>query len=98
MDFALTAQNRVASTASVEPAVELASRLERCDRIQSRSPMDVSLEGGTAVLQGVVATDRDRALAEMLVRLEPGVRQVDNRLTLAPVAVLLDEEEGETSP
>ncbi|MHC4399251.1 MAG: BON domain-containing protein, partial [Planctomycetota bacterium] len=70
--------------ALIQPGPALTARLEACARIQKRSPVGVSIEGGTAILQGVVATKYDRALAAQLARLEPGVRAVDNRLTLAP--------------
>jgi osmotically-inducible protein OsmY len=45
--------------------------------------MEVSIENGVATLRGVVATDDDRRLAERLARLEPGIRRIDNQLTLA---------------
>ncbi|QDT63621.1 BON domain-containing protein [Calycomorphotria hydatis] len=38
---------------------------------------------GTVVLQGQVPTERDRQLAEMLLRFEPGVSQVSNQLTVS---------------
>ena len=46
--------------------------------------MEVTIEGATAILRGVVATEHDRVLAERVAKLEPGVRQVENLLTLAP--------------
>jgi hypothetical protein len=45
---------------------------------------EVSLVGRTAVLRGAVATERDRALAEALVRFEPGISDVQNDLRVAP--------------
>jgi hypothetical protein len=44
----------------------------------------VEINGRTAILQGSVDTDRERALLERLVRLEPGVSEVQNRLTVSP--------------
>ena len=61
----------------------LGQRLEQSSRIQTRSPMEVSIENGTATLRGVVATVDDRRLAERLARLEPGIRRIDNQLTVA---------------
>jgi hypothetical protein len=61
----------------------LEQRLEKSSWIQTRSPMEVSIEKGTATLRGVVATDGDRRLAERLARLEPGIRRIDNQLTVA---------------
>jgi hypothetical protein len=42
----------------------------------------VKLDGQTLVLEGSVANDRERRLAEGLVRLTPGVRQVRNTLVV----------------
>jgi osmotically-inducible protein OsmY len=62
----------------------LEQRLEKSSWVQTRSPMDVSIQSGTATLRGVVATEDDRRLAERLARLEPGIRRIDNQLTLSP--------------
>jgi hypothetical protein len=44
----------------------------------------VAVTGRLAVLQGAVATPHDRRLAEALVRLEPGVADVQNDLVVSP--------------
>lgn len=72
-----------------QPAVEqmlpaLTARLERSGRIRFQSPVAVALREGTAILQGVVASEHDRELAEQLARLEPGVLQVQNELVVLP--------------
>lgn len=73
--------------AQSELTTKLAGRLDGCSRIQSRGPYRISVDGGgMATLRGVVATEHDRMLAEMLIRLEPGVRQVQNDLTVAQAA------------
>jgi len=64
----------------------LATRLEKSSWLRPQSPMEVAIEGGTAILRGVVATEHDRVLAERVAKLEPGVRQVENLLTLAPAS------------
>ncbi len=48
----------------------------------------VTMEGDTAVLRGVAATESQRLVLEKLVGLEPGVRQVRNEMTVIapPVA------------
>jgi len=61
----------------------LAERLRRILQHRLRSPVDVSIRNQTAVLRGVVATEHDRTLAGHLARFEPGVRQVNNELTVA---------------
>ena len=61
----------------------LAQRLSRSRRVQTVSPVEVVIQGRTATLRGVVATGYDRALAEQLARLEPGIGQVRNELVVA---------------
>jgi hypothetical protein len=49
----------------------------------------VTMEGDTAVLRGVAASESERLVLEKLVMLEPGVRQVRNEMvvTAPPAAV-----------
>ena len=63
--------------------VAVAHRLQRILGGRLRSPLRVTLRGGTAVLEGVVATARDRDLAGHLARFEPGIQRVDNELIVA---------------
>jgi osmotically-inducible protein OsmY len=58
----------------------LANRLTQSKRIAHQGPIEVRLEGATAVLTGYVATVHDRALAERVALLEPGVAGVRNEL------------------
>ena len=51
--------------------------------IKSAGPIQVVIQGETAILRGQVGSQHDRALAEQLARLEPGVWQVQNELTVA---------------
>lgn len=60
----------------------LTRRLNRSGKLQTVSPVEVEVVGGTAVLRGVVATDHDRALAEQVALLEAGIGQVQNELEL----------------
>lgn len=46
----------------------------------------VSLEGRTAVLRGMVANEKERDLAELLLTFEPGVSEVRNELQVASAA------------
>ena len=57
-------------------------RLASSERFVGR--LQMQMEGRTVVLQGVVATDEDRALAERLVALEAGVSAVRNELVVDP--------------
>lgn len=63
---------------AVQSALE--RHLERSERIQWTGPWEVSMIGRTAVLQGDVASEQDRALAEALAQFEPGVSEVQNDL------------------
>lgn len=56
--------------------------------IRWAQPLEVSLVGRTAVLRGAVASERDRELAEALVRFEPGISDVQNDLRIAPLGSL----------
>jgi hypothetical protein len=60
----------------------LATRLDKSTRIGRIAPIRVVIEGGTTILRGVVETEHDRALAEQLALLEPGVRRVKNELVV----------------
>ena len=60
----------------------LARRLNASAAIRPTSPIGVSLEGRTATLQGEVASERDRILAQQLALFEPGISAVRNELTV----------------
>jgi hypothetical protein len=42
----------------------------------------VQVEGRTAILFGTVRTEKDRRMSELMMRLEPGIDRVDNRVTV----------------
>lgn len=54
--------------------------------VKTQSPLEIAVVGQTATLRGEVASERDRLLAEQLVRLEPGVWQIKNELVVNPAA------------
>lgn len=62
----------------------LSTHLEKSLKVRLQPGVEVALEGRTATLRGVVATDHDRDVAEQLVLLEPGVSAVQNELTVTP--------------
>lgn len=62
----------------------LTSQVSRIPRFQTGSPITVSVAGGTATLDGTVATPHDSKVLAALIRLEPGVSNVNNRLTVKP--------------
>jgi hypothetical protein len=59
------------------------ARLERMPQIQSLGQLEVQVQGGTATLRGVVATEHDRAVIVQLARLEPGIWRVRNEMVVA---------------
>jgi len=63
-------------------AQTLTRRFQASNRIRFLQPANVTTEGSVVVLQGSVASEHDRALAEQLARLEPGVWDVRNELVV----------------
>jgi hypothetical protein len=63
---------------------KFASRLSRLPGLSAVGPIVVTMEGQTAVLQGRVATEADRELAQDLAMLEPEVLDVRNELLVGP--------------
>jgi len=73
-------------------SARLANQLQVTETLNLLAPIAVSVADGTATLRGVAASERDREMAGLLVRLEPGVSAVRNELTVqTPTA-------GEQSP
>jgi hypothetical protein len=64
------------------PAVqnEVQDTLARSSRLPSRADIRVVMDGRVVVLQGMVQDQHERQLAESIVRLTPGVRDVRNEL------------------
>jgi hypothetical protein len=48
--------------------------------------ISVNMRDRTAVISGVVSSDRDRRMSELLIRLEPGVARVDNQVVVSPAS------------
>lgn len=64
------------------------TRLARVPQLQASGPLNIQVEGQTAVLRGQVASEHDRALAARLALLEPGIANVKNELTVVPKATV----------
>ena len=58
------------------------TQLQRTETLTWTSPIEVSVADGTATLRGMVASARDREMAEQLVRFEPGISAVKNDLVV----------------
>ena len=61
----------------------LTQRLSQTKALRTQSPVTVVAQNGTVTLRGTVASEHARAVAERLVRLEPGVWKVNNELVVA---------------
>ncbi len=59
---------------------QVQSVITRSSAFAANRDIQVNTEGQVVVLQGAVGTDRERQLAEALLRLTPGVRDVRNEL------------------
>ena len=57
--------------------------LTQAPALQASPGIRVALDGSTVVLQGWAADEHDRILAENMVRLNPGVRDVRNDVQVA---------------
>jgi len=60
------------------------SRLQRLPGNDQLRGVNVTVDGRTAVVDGVVPDDRSRRMSELLLRLEPGVSRIENRVTVSP--------------
>jgi hypothetical protein len=65
------------------PAGEVATMLGRVNQIHKLTPIAVAMQGDTVILRGTVATEHDRGLAEEIARMQPGVWNVHNELSVA---------------
>ncbi|MFO0845119.1 MAG: BON domain-containing protein [Gemmataceae bacterium] len=59
---------------------DLEAVVARSERLPSAGNIRVTTEGETVVLRGRVTSERERRLAEAMIRLTPGVREVRNEL------------------
>jgi hypothetical protein len=65
-----------------DSAAALTALLHRSADTRKRSLISVTVQGETAHLRGVVATDQDRAVAELVVLMEPSIWRVQNDLVV----------------
>jgi hypothetical protein len=79
--FRVPANYRVSAA---PPVIELSSRVQRAlDRASlSGLAVQVTMDGSTAVLRGEVPSERDRTFVATTVRLEPGVKLIQNELQI----------------
>ena len=83
-------RTRLRSAIQVRPRAPEQVGLTATRRFQSlpRRPelrgVSVRMQGRTAIIQGRVGNQSDRRMSELLMRLEPGVSNVENRVVVAP--------------
>lgn len=61
----------------------LENRLAKVMEDRLSGPVEVTLAGETAILEGAVASEHDRHVVAEWVRLEPGIAEIENRLRVA---------------
>jgi len=69
---------------NITPNVDFQQRLQASPGMQSASGLQVFTAGNTAILRGQVGSDYAKQLAAAMIRLEPGVYEVQNELVVAP--------------
>ncbi|TWT49353.1 BON domain protein [Rubripirellula amarantea] len=69
----------VSPTTSVQSQRQVSQHLYQVPARAGMQNVNVVIEGQTAIVTGTVSSERDRRMSELLMRLEPGVRHVDNR-------------------
>jgi hypothetical protein len=80
LPFQATSLGGAASSKEVD--ARLLSLLANDRRINKRTTIRVTTQDGATILRGRVATANDRAVAEAVARMEPGVWEVRNELTV----------------
>jgi hypothetical protein len=73
-----------APTGVSEVNARLSHHLEASLPAVAANQIEVSVAGNAATLRGVVASEWDRKLAELLLRFEPGIARVENQLQIQP--------------
>ncbi len=78
-------RTRLRSAVQVQPRSTAAIRQSAANRFRSVNQpqlggVRVEAEGRKIILSGAVQNDRHRRMSELLMRLEPGVREIENRI------------------
>ena len=81
LDPGIAAINRLRNASDLSPTTMTAPGYPsqgRYDRV------NVQVQNRTAILTGEVTTEADRRMSHLMMRLEPGISNVQNRIRLAP--------------
>ena len=79
-------------------AAELQSQLVRSADLTGIVAPRVEIVDRTATVSGFVPSERERAVLAKMIALQPGISQVENRLTVDPFAPVTEEPAAEDSP
>lgn len=83
-----TAEKRLRNVSRLQPRPAPAFRVDPSSAgwtpANPYGDVDVQIDGRTATLRGSVTNESERRMSELLMRLEPGVSGVQNRIRVAP--------------
>lgn len=82
VNFGGTGSARLPTTTNLTPNADFQQRLQTSPGMQSASGLQVFTTGSTAILRGQVGSDQAKQLADAMIRLEPGVYDVQNELVV----------------
>ncbi|MBB3210409.1 hypothetical protein FHS27_006256 [Rhodopirellula rubra] len=78
------AENRFRTAGTLKPRTNVGSGASFGTAANAYSGVNVQIQDQTAILNGTVANESDRRMSELLMRLEPGVSKVQNRISVSP--------------
>ncbi len=83
-------RTRLAGPVDVSAEMRSASQFRTQQQVQATAAQrfvrgySASHQNGVATISGTVGTEKERRMAELLLKLEPGVRRVENQITVSP--------------
>lgn len=83
-------RTRLAGPVDVPVEMRAASQFRTQQQVQVTAAQrfvrgySASHQNGVATISGTVGTEKERRMAELLLKLEPGVRRVENQITVSP--------------
>jgi hypothetical protein len=85
-----TVRTRLAGPVDIPVEMRAASQFRTQQQVQATAAQrfvrgySASHQNGVATISGTVGTEKERRMAELLLKLEPGVRRVENQITVSP--------------
>lgn len=84
VNFGNNASVQVPISANLTPNIDYQQRLLTAPGLQGAVGLQVYTRGDTAILRGQVGSDYAKQLAAAMIRLEPGIYEVQNELVVVP--------------